>query len=49
MSEKRHHKKLLKRMIFIYTALLSGWQIKHLHGKKFEFTRPNTVMNVNAN
>jgi hypothetical protein len=32
----------IQKMIFIYNALLSGWNVKHLGNNKFEFLKPKS-------
>ena len=34
----------IQKMVFIYNALLSGWNVKYLGDDKFEFTKPKSKM-----
>lgn len=37
------HRKRMKQMLFLYMALLDGWQIKMLAPKQFHMTRVTRV------
>lgn len=34
----------IQKMVFIYNALLTGWNVKYLGDDKFEFTKPKSKM-----
>lgn len=34
-------RKKLKQMLFVYMALMHGWQVRMVNGKSFQFSRPH--------
>ena len=42
-EQKTNAKRTFKKMIFVYMALLGGWQIHMLHDGKFQLTRGCTT------
>jgi len=42
-EEKVKAKRTFKKMIFMYMALLNGWQIHMLHDGKFQLSRAKPV------
>jgi hypothetical protein len=38
-EQRASARKMLKKMMFMYFALLNGWQISMLQNGKFQFTR----------
>lgn len=38
-EQERQNKIIIKKMIFLYQALLDGWTIRMINNKEFEFKR----------